>query len=233
MALVRRHGDRYRPGSQGTSANELIVTGGHVGTHIDAIGHVGLDGCLYGGIDAAEATRGGRFKSLGVDEIKPMFTRGILLDVAAMKGVDHLPAAYGITPEDLDRALGNTQINKGDIALIRTGWLQKYYEPGTLLGDETGVPGVTGPAAEWLVSKGVIAAGTDTVAFDQILTGERKFQRPAHGILILKNGIHIIELLDLEELGAAKVKEFLFILAPLKLIGATGSPIRPLAIVDA
>lgn len=232
MALVRRHGDRFRPGSNGTSANELIVTGGHVGTHIDAIGHVGLDGCLFGGIDATETTQGGRLKQLGIDDIKPMFTRGVLLDIPALKGLDHLPAAYGITIEDLESAMGNTALNKGDVALIRTGWIQKYHEPGSLLGDETGVPGVTGPASEWLVSKGVIAAGTDTVAFDQILTGDRKFERPAHRILILQNGVHIIELLDLEELAAAKVKEFLFILSPLKLVGATGSPIRPLAIVD-
>ena len=233
MALVRRHGDRLRPGAGGgTSANELIVTGGHVGTHIDAIGHVAKDGCLHGGIDANEAMRGGRFNKYGVETIEPMICRGVLLDIPALKGVEHLDASYGITPEDLEAALGDTEIHKGDVVLVRTGWLKLYHDEHAFLGEETGVPGVTGPAAEWLVTKGVRAAGTDTMAFDQIIPGPKKLARPAHGVLLWHNAIHIIELLDLEELAKAKVKEFLFVLAPLKLMGATGSPVRPLAVID-
>lgn len=232
MALVRRHGDKRRPGAGGgTSANDLIVTGGHVGTHIDAIGHVARDGLLHGGVDAMEAMRGGRFNKFGVETIEPMICRGVLLDIPALKGVEYLEAGYGVTPEDLEQALGETELRKGDVALVRTGWLKLYHDERAFLGEETGVPGVTG-AAEWLVSKGGRAAGTDTTAFDQVVPGPSRLARPAHGVLLWQNAVHIVELLDLEELAAARVKEFLFVLAPLKPVGATGSPIRPLAIVD-
>ncbi|KEF60751.1 uncharacterized protein A1O9_02312 [Exophiala aquamarina CBS 119918] len=232
-ALVRRHGDKSRPGSGGgTSANDIFVSGGHVGTHIDAIGHVARDGKLHGGVDAVEATRGGRFNVMGVDTIKPMVCRGVLLDIPALKGVEHLDPAYGITAEDLEQALGDTEINEGDVVLVRTGWLKLYHDERAFLGEETGVPGVTEPAAEWLVSKGVRAAGTDTMAFDQIVPGPKKLARPAHGVLLWQHAVHIIELLDLEELAAARIKEFLFFLAPLKMTGGTGSPVRPLAIIE-
>jgi kynurenine formamidase len=234
MALVRRHGDKVRPGGGGgTSANELITTGCHVGTHVDAIGHWAMDGKIHGGLDAAEATKGGRFRYLGADEIQPMVCRGVLLDIPAVLGVDRLSPGYGITPEDLEKALGSQSLNAGDVALIRTGWKQLYHDSAAFLGGPDGVPGVTGPAAEWLAQHGVVAAGTDTTAFDQIVPGPDFLARPAHTILLFKNAIHIIELLDLEELAAEGVKAFLFVLAPLKLVGATGSPVRPLAVIDA
>ena len=233
MALVRRHGDKVREGSGGgTSANELITTGCHVGTHVDAIGHWAMGGKIHGGLDATEATKGGKFRYLGADEIKPMVTRGVLLDIPSVKGVDRLSPGYGVTPEDLEKALGSQSLNVGDVALIRTGWIQLYHNAEAFLGGPDGIPGVTGPAAEWLAQHGVLAAGTDTTVFDQILPGPSFLARPAHTILLFKNAIHIIELLDLEELAAEGVKEFLFVLAPLKLVGATGSPVRPLAVVD-
>ena len=235
MALSRRHGDKIREGAGGgTSANEIITTGCHVGTHIDAIGHWALNGRLHGDLDAVEAMRGGQFQCLGAEEIPPMVCRGVLLDVPAVLGVDRLKPAQGITPEDLAKALGNASLNAGDVALIRTGWRQLYHDDTVAFyGGRGGVPGITGSAAEWLAQHGVQAAGTDTAAFDQIVPGPTFLARPAHTVLLFKHAIHIIEMLDLEELAAEKVKEFLFILAPLKLVGATGSPVRPLAVVEA
>lgn len=233
MALVRRHGDRDRPGANGgTSANELITTGCHIGTHVDAIGHWAVDGRIHGDLDAKEATVGGKFRYLGADEIKPMVCRGVLLDIPALLGIDRLQPGYGITPEHLQKALGDLSLNAGDVALIRTGWMQLYGNPA-FQGGPDGIPGVTGPAAEWLAEHRVQAAGSDTNAFDQITPGPAFLARPAHTVLLYKNAIHIIELLDLEELAASGVKEFLFILSPLKLVGATGSPVRPLAVIDA
>lgn len=233
MALMRRHGDRTRPGAGGgTSANELIVTGGHVGTHIDAIGHVALDGCLHGGVQVTDAMKGGKFTQFGVETIKPMICRGVLLDIPRLKGVGCLDAAYGVTAEDLEASLGDTKIDPGDVVLVRTGWLQMYHDERKFLGEDDGVPGVTESGANWLAAKGVVAAGTDTTAFDQIVPGPKALARPAHGVLLWTNAIHIIELLDLEELAAAQIKEFLFVLAPLKLMGATGSPVRPLAVIE-
>ena len=233
MALLRRHGDRERAGAGGgTSANELITTGCHVGTHIDAIGHWAVEGQIHGGLNATETTKGGRFRHLGAEEIKPMVCRGVLLDVPKVLGLQRLEPGHGITPKELERALGDLSLGTGDVALIRTGWMQLYDDPRAFLGGPNGVPGVTGEAAEWLARHGIQAAGSDTNAFDQITPGPAFLARPAHTTLLFKYAIHIIELLDLEELATSGINEFLFILTPLKIIGATGSPVRPLAVVE-
>src|SRR5256885_1349501 len=93
MSLLRRHGDSIREDGS-SSANELIVTGGHVGTHIDALAHVSYRGELHGGVSAAEAQRGGLFSRHGVDKMEPMVCRGVLFDIALLKGVDVLPGGY-------------------------------------------------------------------------------------------------------------------------------------------
>lgn len=232
MALTWRHGDRNVNGKGGSSSNSMVVTGDHVGTHIDALCHVSNNGILHGGIDAAEACHGGRFKFYGVETIPPMVCRGVLLDIPALKGVSRLEAGYGITNEDLQAALGDTPLNKGDVALIRTGWIQQYSDAKAFVGDETGVPGVAASGGQWLADHGVRAAGADTIQFDQVQLGPNVKQRPCHGILLWENGIHIIEVMDLEELAREKVKEFLFFLSPLKWVGATASPVRPLAVVN-
>lgn len=232
MALIRRHGDRVSADG-GSGSNELITTGGHVGTHIDGLAHAAKDGRLHGGLDALETSRGGRYSELGVDTIEPMVCRGVLLDVAAARGVDRLAAGYGITPEDLGKALGDLPLNAGDVALVRTGWPQLYAEPATYLGQQSGVPGITEAAAEWLAGHGVRAAGMDTIAFDQILPGQGHSRMPAHQTLLVKHGINIIEVLDLEGLAADQVDEFMFVLTPLKIVGGTGSPVRPIAVVEA
>ena len=90
MTLIRRHGDVVRPDG-GSASNELIVTGGHVGTHVDALAHVSQDGKLHGGIDAEQAQRGGLHTEHGAEQIPPMITRGVLLDVAATRGLPVLP----------------------------------------------------------------------------------------------------------------------------------------------
>lgn len=233
LAISNRHGDRNRNGTGGSSANAMIVTGDHVGTHIDALCHVSYKGELHGGVDAVEACQGGRFKIYGAETIKPMVCRGVFLDIAALKCKARLDPGYGITAEDLQAALGDTPLNKGDVALIRTGWIQLYSDAAAFLGDATGVPGVAESGGRWLAEHGVRAAGADTIAFDAVELGPNVNARPCHGILLLYNAIHIIEVMDLEELSVEKVKEFVFILSPLKLKGATGSPVRPLALVDA
>jgi len=162
-----------------------------------------------------------------------MVCRGVFLDIAALKGKARLDPGEGITDADLQEALGDTPLNEGDVVLIRTGWTQLYSDPVAYTGHKTGTPGVDASGGRWLASHKVRAAGGDTIPFEQVALGPNFYMRPCHGILIFESGIHIIEVLDLEELSKAKVKEFLFILSPLKLVGATGSPVRPLAIVDA
>lgn len=234
MTLIRRHGDMVRPDG-GSAANEIIVTGGHVGTHVDALSHVSHDGVMHGGVDAAQSQLGGQFKELGAEHTPALLTRGVLLDVAATKGVDVLPAGYGVTVEDLTAAAdrAGVEVRRGDVALIRTGWARHFGDPPVYLGQTDGVPGATPEAAQWLADAGVVTTGADTTAYEQIRPGAGHSVLPAHRILLVENGIHIIEHLDLEAASAEGLTEFLFVMAPLRIVGGTGSPVRPFAAVAA
>ncbi|HEX4818226.1 MAG TPA: cyclase family protein [Nonomuraea sp.] len=228
MTLARRHGDLVRPDG-GSSANEIIVTGGHVGTHVDALAHVSHDGTLHGGHDSARAQLGGAFAVHGVETVEPMVCRGVLLDVAGRHGVECLAGGYGITAGDLEAA--HVSPRPGDVCLIRTGWSRWWPDPERYLGHGSGVPGVTAGAAEWLAAHGVRAAGTDTIAFEQIHAGRGHAIMPVHRILLVDHGVFIIENLRLDDLAERRISEFTFVLSPLKIVGATGSPVRPLALV--
>lgn len=230
MALMRRHGDLMR--GEGSGSNEIITLGGHVGTHIDALAHVAAHGKLHGGFDAVANSIGGRHRELGAETIPPMLCRGRLLDIPRALGLERLPAGYGITVDDL-LAAGSQSVQSGEVALVRTGWPQVYDDPQAYVGHRDGAPGVSGPAAQWLAERDVRAVGADTIAFDQILPGLGHSQMPAHHILLVQRGIPIVEVLNLEELAAHGATEFWILIIPLRLVGATGSPVRPLAIVDA
>lgn len=233
--LPRRHGDRVRADG-GSAANDLISMGTHVGTHIDALAHVSQDGKLHGGIDAVAAGVGGRYEELGAHTIAPMVRRGVLLDVPAAIGERYCPAAYEITPDDLDAAVARqeTPVGPGDVVLIRSGWGRHFDNPdrNVYIGHDSGVPGVSEAGARWLAERGVHAAGADTIAFEWLAPGAGHALLPAHRVLLVEHGIYIIEALALEELAAAGVHEFVFVASPLALYGATGSPMRPLAVVS-
>lgn len=231
IALQRRHGDLVRADG-GSAANEVIVTGGHVGTHIDALAHVSHHGKLHGGIDAARAERGGLFFEHGIEQVAPFVCRGVLLDVPAALGVEACEPAYEVTPDDL-AAAERAPIRPGDVALVRTGWGRRWADGEPYVGRDTGAPGSGEAGARWLAAKRVRAAGADTIAFERIAPGAGHALLPAHRVLLVEHGIHIIETLALEDLATAGVAEFLFVLSPLKIVGGTGSPVRPLAVVTA
>ena len=230
MALQRRHGDHIRPDG-GSAANEMIVTGGHVGTHIDALSHVSHEGVLHGGVDADAVQKGGRFSELGIETVAPIVCRGVLLDVPKALGLEACEPGYEVTSDDLDAALNGVSLGAGEVALVRTGWGKLWSDREAYIGKESGVPGPGEEGAKWLASFGLLAAGADSIAFEHLPPGAGHAVLPAHRVLLVDHGIHIIETMALEELAASGVKEFLFVLSPLKLVGATGSPARPLAIV--
>ncbi|MFD4668741.1 cyclase family protein [Lentzea sp. NPDC058450] len=236
-ALPRRHGDAVRADG-GSAANDIITMGTHVGTHIDALAHVSHDGRLFGGVDAVEAGRGGKFVDHGVHTVAPMVRRGVLLDVPAAVGDPAgLPAGHEITPDELaatEQAQG-TEVRAGDVVLIRSGWGRLFDDPDRTVyqGKDTGVPGIGEAGARWLADRGVHAAGADTIAFECLPPGAGHAVLPAHRVLLVESGIYIIETLNLEGVAAAGAHEFLFVLSPLPLFGATGSPVRPLAVVGA
>lgn len=229
--LQRRHGDRVRPGG-GSSASDVVQLGGHVGTHIDALAHVSQDGRLYGGIDADAAQRSGRLDRHAIDSIEPIVCRGVLLDVPRALGRDVLDGGHEITADDLEQALAaqSVELRKGDAVLVRTGWATRWHNPAAFLGAETGVPGVGVGVAQLICDRGARVTGSDTTAYEVIPPGVGHARVPVHRLLLVEEGINIIEMLQLEDVASARVWEFVFIAAPLNLVGATGSPLRPLAL---
>lgn len=232
-ALPRRHGDMVRADG-GSAANDLITMGTHVGTHIDALAHVSYQGSLHGDVDAAEAQVGGRFVHGGAHLIEPYVGRGVLLDVPAVLGVDRCEPGFEIRPEHLAAAVERqgTPLGAGDVILVRSGWGQLWDEPARYIGADSGVPGVGEDGAVWLADSGARMVGADTIAFEHLAPGAGHALLPAHRVLLVERGINIIETMALEALAGMTAREFLLVLAPLPLYGATGAPVRPLAVVS-
>ena len=229
FGLVKQHGD-YVGEAGNSSASDALALGSHVGTHIDALCHFSCGGKLHGGQEAAavQSYRDG-VGCHSIDRVAPIVRRGVLLDIAALTGAPALPQDFEITPEHLSRAadLERVEIARGDVVLLRTGWAKYFSDAREFIAEVHG-PGPARAGAEWLSARGIYAAGSDTVAFEKVPDANM----PVHVHLLVEQGIHIIECLNLEELAASRVYEFLFVALPLKIRGATASPIRPVAIVE-
>lgn len=232
MVIERRHGDMVRADG-GSAANELIILGGHVGTHIDALAHVSQDGVVFGGVPANSILNHQGFARLGVDEFPPFVGRGVLLDVTAVHGVDVLEPGYEVTPDDLIAAQerADAELRPGDVVLIGTGWSRRWDEREAFVGLTDGVPGPGLAAGEWLAQHRPRMVGGEAITFERIAPGLGHALLPVHRTMLVQNGIHIIETMNLAPLIEAQAAEFLLILAGLNLVGATGSPVRPLALV--
>lgn len=229
LSLTRRHGDKVR--TDGTSgASEVIVTGCHVGTHVDALGHISADGVLHGDVDAAAAQSGGRLEEHGIDAMPPVVARCLIADIPGSLGRAILPADYGVGTDDIVRALDGRKPASGDALLVRTGWAQHFGDPASFTGSATPIPGVTLAAARWMREQRFVVVGGDTMSFEQRPGGFGQ-SLPVHKELLVHAGINIIEVMNLEQLCADGVQEATLVVAPLRIVGGTGSPVRPLALV--
>ncbi|MYH71469.1 MAG: cyclase family protein [Acidimicrobiia bacterium] len=230
--LDRLHGDRMRPDG-GSAAADLLTTGCHVGTHVDALAHVSHQGQLYGGIDAAQAQANGGFAVLGIHELPPFVGRGVLLDIPGLFGVEICEGGHEISVAELESAAARqgTSVGPGDAVLVRSGWGAHFDDPERYQGKYSGVPGVGEAGAQWLGDQGAALVGADTLAFECIPAGQGHALLPAHRVLLVERGINIIEAMDLDGLAAAGIYQFVFVLSHLNIYGATGAPVRPLALV--
>jgi len=229
FGLTKLHGDTVGPAGN-SSAADAIAMGSHVGTHIDALCHFSCGGKLHGGDDVARLqSYVGGLRKHSVDTIAPILRRGVLLDIARALGGEPLPVDFEVKPEHLDAAVRaqGVEIRAGDVVLLRTGWARYFEDARQYVRDARG-PGPSLAGAQWLSVHRIFAAGADTVAFEKVPAPAM----PAHVHLLVDSGIHIIECLNLDDLAADSVREFVFVGAPLKLRGATGAPIRPLALVE-
>jgi kynurenine formamidase len=231
-ALHRRHRDTYDPEAHGarSGASGVLTMMEHTGTHIDALCHQAHELRMFGGVevDDVETPRG--FTQLGMETVPPLLRRGVLLDVAGWKGQAPLPPAYAIGADELIACATaqGVEVRTGDVLLVRTGF-------ATLWNDEAAylcAAGVGKSGTLWAAERGVVAVGADNMAWDapderDPETGSTLF---AHVYLLPQKGVYIIENLNLEELARERCYTFAFIGVPLKLVGATGSPLRPLAL---
>jgi len=225
-SLTKKHGDYLIPGG-GSSVSDAVALGSHVGTHIDALCHFSCGGKLYGGQEAnsVQSYTGGMQKH-SIDTVAPILRRGVLLDIAGQQQLSELPADFTITPEHMEQTAKSqgVKVGRGDVVLLRTGW-GSFFSDATRFQAQLRGPGPGEEGARWLSRHEIAAAGSDTIAFELAPS-----HFPVHIHLLVESGIHIIECLNLEQLAAERVYEFLFIAAPLKIKGGTGSPIRPIAL---
>lgn len=207
---------------------------GQVGTQLDGLAHVGVrignEDIFYNGFKRTEFARPYGMLKLGIENVGPMFTRGLLLDVAAFRKQERLPAGYVISAADLQGCLEGAKltIRPGDVVLLHTGHGKLWMKDNVAYG--AGEPGIGMEAARWLSSQKITLVGADTWAIEAVPHEDPDCPYPVHQWNLVRNGIYNLENLDLAELAADKVYEFAFIFAPLRLKGATGSPGNPIAV---
>ena len=211
-----------------TGASGIVVMPEHSGTHIDALAHQAENLTLHGGVHVDGVQTSAGFKVLGIEQMAPIVGRGVLLDVA---GGTRLEPEHQISPDELERAAAaaGVEVGEGDVVLVRTGFGSLWSDPDQYLH----AAGVSGAGSSWLAGRRVKAVGADNIAWDVVgpTDPELGVTLPGPILLLVRAGIPIIENLNLEELAAAKVYEFGFVCLPLKMRGATGSPVRPIAVV--
>jgi kynurenine formamidase len=214
-------------------SNEEIVTTelGQVGTQLDMFPHQGIDGQTYNCVPIDSiATRTG-FTKMGVEKLGALIARGVLIDVAAFKGVEMLAASYEITTSDLQGAIAKQglTLSAGDAVLIHTGWGRLWdKEPARYTGPPA--PGIGVEAATWLASQNVMLIGSDTMSVEIAPNPDKRLDTPVHQIALVVNGIFLLENVKLDELATKRVQEFAFIVEPLKIRGGTGSTVAPIAV---
>jgi kynurenine formamidase len=213
------------------SNEELVITEiGQVGTQLDGFAHQTHEDSWYNCFKVSEnATRSG-FTKLGIHNVGMLMTRGVLIDVAGLKGVEMLGDNYEITAQDLQDALKRQKVKlqPGDAVIIHTGW-------GKLWGKDNAryvksCPGIGVDAAQWLAKQDPMLLGADNWPVEVAPNPDKELSLPVHQIALVVHGIHLLENLKLDALAAKKAYEFAFVMQPLKVQGGSGSTVAPVAI---
>jgi kynurenine formamidase len=220
----------------GRQQNQLVSYTGdaismytHTGTHIDALNHFGLHGEIYNGFAADKHLGDKGWHKAGAEKFPPIISRGVLIDVARAKGLTVLPPSYQITPGDLQIALlqQGVTLEPGDAVFVRTGRMTLFDRREAYLANP---PGLSLAGAKWLVeSQQTMLIGGDNLSLEGFPVVEKDNWIPVHSYLLAEKGVPIMEVVNLEEVARDRVYEFAFVGASLKLRGASGAPMRPLA----
>jgi len=201
-----------------------------MGTQLDGLAHVGIENTFYNGRNVGDFVTSTGVTELGIEGIPPMVTRGVLLNVASYRGVDRMAAGDAIDGAEIEAiaAAQNITIEEGDVVILHTGWL-------SLVGTDNdafmaGEPGLNRDGAEFLVSRGVVAVGTDTWGTDVVPFENPEELFPVHEHLLARNGTYLLQNLNTAELAENEVYEFMFVLGQPRLKGAVQVFVNPVAI---
>ena len=215
---------------------EYVMATSHSGAHMDALAHMTVDDDMhwYGGGRADEHLTDFGPVHGDASKMPAFFARGVLVDVPAYRGMDCLPKGSPVDSREIAAicAAQHVQVRPWDVVLIRTGYMGLWPDAERMAAHQTTGPDIS--AARWLLDRGVIAVGSDTETFEVQPApdpGPTGNPQPVHTALLIERGVYIMESLDLEELARQKVHEFLFVALPVKIRGATGSMVDPVAVV--
>ena len=205
---------------------------GQVGTQFDGLGHIGIGDKFYNGVTTKDLFGSTGMKKLGIEQVRPFFTKGVLIDMVAYKGKP-MDGGQEISVADMEGALKKqgmsaASIGEGDVVMFHTGWVRYWIKDNKTYNGA--VPGIGIEAGRWLAKKGVVIVGSDTWPVEVVPNPNPKMAFPVHQILLARNGVFIHENAATERLAAAKVYEFAYIFNPLAVEGGTGSPGNALAV---
>jgi kynurenine formamidase len=220
------------PQSNRRGSNEEIVFAeiGQVGTQFDGFSHQTIGNSMYNCFKVDETSTRTGFTKLGVEHVGALLTRGVLIDVAAFKEVEMLADTYEITATDLQQALQrqNLTLQPGDAVIVNTGWGKLWGKDDARYSRSN--PGLGVGAAEWLARQDPILVGADNAPINVTPSPDPQLSNPVHQIMLVVNGIHLLENLKLDEVAARRAYEFAFVVQPLKIQGGTGSTVAPIAV---
>jgi kynurenine formamidase len=217
--------------SDTTYYEEQVSQTYHIGCHLDGLAHVGINGRYYNGNHYKDFFRPTGFKKLGIENARPWICRGVILDIAGLVGEEMLDGGFSIAPDHLEGACRRqgVEVRAGDAALLHTGWADLWMRDNNRFISQE--PGLGWDGAHWLTERRVSCVGADNWALEVI-----PFEQPGgilvvHQHLLAETGTYIIENIRTAELVASGRSEFLFVMTPLKIKGATGSMVSPVAVV--
>ena len=209
---------------------DVLTIDTHSGTHIDSLGHSWAEGQFYNGYSEEQVFKSG-VRKIGIDQVKAIVGRGVMLDIPRYRGIEHMDAAEVVTGEELDAVAASqgVEIQPGDVLLFRTGWHTVFYKDYDLW--RSGVPGPDGSLAPWLKERDVCAIGADQPTVEVNSPDGGDGYSLLHRYALRDLGVYLLENMNLEEIARDQVYEFMFVGAPLPLTEASGTPWNPVALV--
>ena len=215
--------------NRATGNDDLLYTWMGIGSQLDGLGHMGINHVYYNGLQPKDFVELTGLTKLGIDQIPPIVTRGVLLDMARHFGKRPLPAGTVFNEAEIkaQAAAQNVVIGKGDVVLFHTGWLEVAEDADAFMAGE---PGLGLGGAKYLAGLDVVAIGADTWGLEVVPGEDPNLVFPVHPELLAKNGIYILENMNVGALAADEAWEFLFVLGQPRFQGAVQAVINPVAI---